>query len=210
MGHIASVSVELRPPNGARTALHLGSGALVLGGLALSLDRSLELAIVLGAAIFVWAEELAKRLSPRVRGWILRLHEATAHSTEADGISSGTWFVTAVALLVGALPGLPAWAGVLVLAGADPAAAAVGRRFGRRPDPRGRTREGSLAFLTVATGLLAGLFAAWGLPASQVGLMAPLAGGAGALAERLLPVDDNLGVPVVVAGVVALFLHASN
>lgn len=183
----------------------------MLGLLELGPSRLVALSTALGALAFVWLEELLKRRSPRGRAWVLRLHAATAHPHEADEVSSGTWFVTAVALLVVFLPGVPAAAGVLVLTGADPVAGVVGRRFGTWRDSRGRSWEGSLAFAVAAFGLLSGfLVLGHGWPPEAAAKLAASAGVMGAAAERFVPVDDNLSVPVFVAVTVAALGHASN
>jgi dolichol kinase len=91
---------------------------------------------------------------------------------------------------------------VIILGFADPAAALVGRRFGRIRLIHGRSLEGSLTFVVV--GLLAGATAlglfhpelAWGQILALAGAGA-LAGATAELFSRRI--DDNLSIPVAVA-----------
>jgi phytol kinase len=93
-------------------------------------------------------------------------------------------------------------AGVAVLAFADPAASLVGSRWGqRRLRPGGgRTLEGSLAFLVIAS-LCAGVVASLAGDGAYPWRMGIGCGLAGAVVEALTPGGwDNLTIPVAVAG----------
>jgi dolichol kinase len=111
-----------------------------------------------------------------------------------------TPFAIAVLLTLLTVPKVAALVAIYTLAVADPLAAVVGIRFGRRRLAKNRTLEGSLAFLT-ATIAIAVLVLHWGTGAPAL----PIAGAAGsiglvAMACELLPlrVDDNLTIPIVV------------
>jgi dolichol kinase len=98
----------------------------------------------------------------------------------------------------------PVLAGLCALGLADPAAAAVGRRFGERRFVgwgHGRTLEGSAAYL-VATAVSAGAIAL-ALPDTLPALrLAVGCGAAGALVEAVSPAGvDNLTAPLAVAAV---------
>ncbi|HEY7728247.1 MAG TPA: hypothetical protein VID50_07305 [Candidatus Eisenbacteria bacterium] len=96
----------------------------------------------------------------------------------------------------------PVLAGVAALGFADPAAAAVGRRFGERRYVgwgHGRSLEGSAAYLIV-TGAAAALLAARVPEPLPVLRLAVGCGAAGALIEAVSPTGwDNLSAPVAVA-----------
>jgi len=89
-----------------------------------------------------------------------------------------------------------------VLTLGDPVAGWVGRRFGRVQLVRGRTLEGSLAFLAVGFGsALAVTGLALERPWPELALVALGAAVSGSVAELLsVRLDDNLTVPLAAAG----------
>lgn len=98
----------------------------------------------------------------------------------------------------------PVLAGLCALGLADPAAAAVGRRFGERRFVgwgHGRTLEGSAAYLLLTAAAVGAI--ALSLPDALPALrLAVGCGAAGALVEALSPAGvDNLTAPVAVAAV---------
>jgi dolichol kinase len=114
--------------------------------------------------------------------------------------SAMTPFAIAVLLTILAVPKLAALVAIYTLAIADPLAAIVGIRFGRRRLAEHRTVEGTLAFL-IATVAIAALVLRWGSDATAL----PIAGSAAAIGLiaagcELLPlrIDDNLTIPIVV------------
>jgi dolichol kinase len=135
----------------------------------------------------------------------MRVLGPIAHPHEWHKVNSATWFVTALLLLATLSPLRSAALGCAVLALGDPAAALVGRRWGRLKIAQNRTLEGALAFVAVGTLVsLAVLQAVPGAPASPL-LLALTAGVVGALTELYSGrVDDNLSIPVVTAVAVTL------
>lgn len=112
---------------------------------------------------------------------------------EDQRLSGAAWLWLGYGLAA-AVPGPAAAAGILVAALADPAAAAVGTRFGA---PRAKTWQGSAACMLVAIAVLSAL----ALPVRAVVLGSVV----GTAFERWPgPFDDNLLTPPGVAGVVAL------
>jgi dolichol kinase len=190
---------SLRPTNYARNALHLASAAL--GIVALELLPSWEATVGLAVAFSVtgWTMEITRRQSPAINRFCLALFGSTAHPHEAERINSATWYSTALVLLAlsGVVPA--ALVALAVLGCGDPAAAIVGRRFGRFPLVHGRTLEGSLAFVAAGGAAASTLV---GLLHPELGLgtavLTGLAGGAfGAVAEAISRrVDDNLTIPL--------------
>jgi dolichol kinase len=122
-----------------------------------------------------------------------------------------TPFAIAVLLTILTVPKLAALIAIYTLAIADPLAAVVGIRFGRRRVARNRSLEGSLAFL-VATVAIAALVLRWGTSAAPIPIAATSATiGIVATGCELLPlrIDDNLTIPIFVGfaswGLAALF-----
>ena len=208
-GHAVRVP-SLRPTNYARNFFHVLNGIVVIAVVEL-FPQQYILWPASCALATVWLLETTRRVSPRWNDKIMALFGPVAHPYEIYRVNSGTWFVTALFVL--ALTGRPVLGavGVAILGFADPAAALIGRRFGRTPLVNGRTLEGSAAFFVVAT-LVSVTVLAW--------LHTDLAGGAyrwavaaaAALVATLVElfsrrIDDNLSIPLSAAAVVALMLY---
>ena len=193
---------SLRPTNYARNVLHVSSGlfGVVVIQHVLTGDRMVWVATAL--AIFAWGLELSRRRSEAVNRLCMKVLGKVAHPHEAKRVNSSTWYCTALMGLAWTFDPLLASLAVIVLGVADPAAAIIGRRYGRVRFSNGRSLEGSLAFVGVgavgALGVLALYYpevsfgAALGL--SVVGALA------GAIAEQVSrTLDDNLSIPLSVA-----------
>ena len=127
-------------------------------------------------------------------------------------MNSATWYCTALFILALTGSTLVCSIAVLVLGVGDPAAALVGRRWGRVKLLNGRSLEGSVTFVATAgltTVAFLSLFVTT-VPFRDVLALSFSAALAGALAELLSRrVDDNLTIPVaagLAAYVVSLFL----
>ncbi len=109
-------------------------------------------------------------------------------------------YAIAVLLTIITVPKLAALVAIYTLAAADPLAAVVGIRWGRRRLTQNRSLEGSLAFFG-ATFVIACCVLVWGTDAagtSIAGAAATIAF-AGAICEVLpLRIDDNLTIPIFV------------
>jgi dolichol kinase len=199
----------LRPTNYARNVFHVAWASTALGILWALPDQGTLLAIIVPFAALAWTLEITRRRSKRLNAFLMTVLGPVAHPHEAHRVNSATWYSTAVLVL--------AWSGVLtasvvalaVLGLGDPAAAIVGRRFGRTRLVHGRSLEGTLAFVVFGGGAALGMLRlthpeiAWG-PA----LLATLAGAvAGALAELFSRrIDDNLSIPLTSAAATAFVL----
>jgi dolichol kinase len=204
---LAELSAEARaaerPRNLVRNAYHVANALFVvfLVERVLPDDLRARIGVAGAAAAAAWGMELSRRWSPRVNGWLMALFAPVAHAHEAHRINSATWYTTAVLVLAVAFRVETGAAALLVLGFGDPAAALVGRRFGRVRLANGRSLEGSLAFVVAG---FVGAF--WGLsvfhpaPPDALVVKALVAVGAGALAELFVRgVDDNLAVPIAAA-----------
>ncbi|MFH1465499.1 MAG: hypothetical protein ABIO70_14015 [Pseudomonadota bacterium] len=204
---------HLRPTNYARNIIHV-SGAVASLAVELAVLAAHPRAVLIAASSVtsvIWTLEISRRYL----GWVDRgtwwAFGKAAHPHERYRVNSATWFSTSLFLL--ALIGSPALATVAlaVMGFADPAAALVGRRWGRTKLLHGRSLEGSLAFLGVGMAVSLGLLVVF-FPAVPYGAALGLAmGGAvlGALAEAVAKrVDDNLMVPLAAAAGAALMAWA--
>ena len=190
----------VRASNVHRSLFHMGNGFVALATLQFA-PYWLVLTIAGVFAVFSWSAETIRRVSPAANVALMRLFAKIAHPHEHYRINSATWYATALIILAVFAPVLASSIAVMVLGLADPAAALIGRRFGRTRLADGRSLEGTLAFALVgiASGL-AVLATFYGtLPVSSQLLIAGAAGIAGALAELISGrvVDDNLTIPLV-------------
>lgn len=193
---------SLRPSNYTRNIFHIAGGLTALALIQTVLTPTLMMIVGGALAISAWSMELSRRFSPRVNALLMAVFRRVAHPHEAFRVNSSTWYATALFVLALTSSPLASSLAVLVLAFADPAAAVIGRRFGKIRLLNGRSLEGTLTFATV--GLVASMVFLSALH-PEIGLPSRLLialGGAvmGAVAELVSrTVDDNLSVPLAVA-----------
>jgi dolichol kinase len=136
-------------------------------------------------------------------GWNRRAFAGFAaflRGRETGRLTGASYTLAALLVSVWAFPPAVVAAAFLYHSVGDTAAGWVGRRYGRHR-VGGKSLEGSAAFLV--TGALAA--------APFVGPGPSLVGAAAAaLAELLLPVDDNLGVPLVGGGALVAVTRATG
>ena len=176
---------SLRPTNYARSGFHALAGVVAL----------------LMVEFAPWWVVIAVPVTFASLFWT----DLIAHPHERYRVNSSTWFATALSLLALTHEPVVAAAGVMTLGLGDPAAALVGRKFGRVELVYSRTLEGTLTFFMVSVAaVLAVLFTFHGefsLAAKIV--ISATAGVAGALTELFSRrVDDNFAIPVVTGAVV--------
>ncbi len=189
---------SLRPTNWARNAYHAASAAALILLVEVWLTPAQVVVVACLGAALAATMEITRRLDPRVNRVLMRLFGPVAHPHEAYRVNSATWYTLAVLLLALFSNYTAGAVGLAVLGLGDPAAAVIGRRYGRVHLVAGRTLEGTMAF--IAFGFLAGA-AVLRLWHPDVGLHVALAAATcGAAAELLARrVDDNLAVPLAAA-----------
>ncbi|MBX7195564.1 MAG: hypothetical protein K1X94_26140 [Sandaracinaceae bacterium] len=208
---VERVSVpSLRPTNYARNALHLASAAAGIVALETVPSWHWATGIALAVALTGWTLEITRTRSEAVNRFCMQLFGRTAHPHEAHRVNSATWYSTALVLLSLTQALVPCLVALAVLGVGDPAAAIVGRRFGRTEIVHGRTLEGTLAFV-VAGSAAAFAYVTLMHPGFAMPLVALASIGgaiAGAIAELVSRrIDDNLSIPVAAcagAGVMSL------
>jgi dolichol kinase len=193
-----------RPANLARSLFHFASAAIGCASVAAFPSRVPQLVIAVSFFTYAWLMEAVRRISPRFNARIMRFYAPIAHPHEYVRINSGTWFATALVLLAAFATRQGMIAGLAVLGVADPVAAFVGRKWGKRVLRAGRSLEGTLAFIASGTLAAAGGLALLGTAdAGRIFILAVLAAFAGGTAELVsTKLDDNLTIPVVVGAVV--------
>ncbi|MFK7987981.1 MAG: diacylglycerol/polyprenol kinase family protein [Sandaracinaceae bacterium] len=193
---------SLRPTNYRRNLTHVASALGCAAILWAVPSPAWAIAIAVPACLMAWTAEFSRRRSARVNAWLMRVLSPIAHPHEHHRVNSATWYTTALALLALSREPLAAAVGLAVLGLGDPAAALVGRRFGRIKLRHGRTLEGTLAF--VAVGIFGALGAVYAFAPETPLLAAVAIAGAGAVAGSIaellsLRVDDNLSIPLTAA-----------
>ncbi|MFH1729925.1 MAG: hypothetical protein ABIA04_16040 [Pseudomonadota bacterium] len=193
---------SLRPTNYARNLFHVTNGFIVLIILQHLLSNSM--AIYLSAAFVstCWFLEFIRRQTPQLNKIIMAPFVKLAHPHEKWRVNSATWFSTSLFILALIQNKAIASIAIIVLATADPAAAIIGRRFGRICLANGRSLEGSLTFWIVGTITASIALLIYYPNLSFVYILALSSGGAlaGCLAELFSrKIDDNISVPIATA-----------
>jgi dolichol kinase len=184
-----------------RRAFHLGNGVAIATAYALLFTHEQVVHVFGAIACLVYIADRFRIAYPEVVArrapWVNRVF---VRAEEQVREAAMTPFAIAVLLTILAVPKLAALVAIYTLAIADPLAAVVGIRFGRRRLAHNRSREGTLAFF-VATVAIAVAVLRWGTDASPWPLLGVALGvGVVAVVCELLPlrVDDNLTIPIVV------------
>ena len=197
----------IRPTNYSRNLFHAGMGVAILLLYVNVLTPRHGMWAAVGFCVFAWSLEFLRQVVPGLNDVLMAFFKPIAHSREWNHVNSGTWFGTAMLLLLLTAPGIAGVLGLIALSLGDPAAGIVGRRFGRIRVWNGRSLEGSLAFLVVAATASAVFLTVYHpyLGAGSIAVLACTTGLAGAVVELVsTKVDDNLAVPVGTAWVTAL------
>lgn len=193
----------LRPENLSRSLMHVLGGVTVLALIQLLPGlRELRM-IALTFFLLAWGLEISRRFVPAVNVFCMWLFARVAHAHERQRVNSSTWYTTALLGLALFTSPMVASVAVAVLGFGDPAAALIGRRWGRHRLASGRSLEGFAAFVVAGSAASVGTLWAFypeGLAHHGV-LTAVAASAAGAVAELLTRrLDDNLVIPLAAAG----------
>jgi dolichol kinase len=181
-----------------RKVLHLLVAIVPL--IALEAGRQTTLLVVIPLTVVALAADLIRSHSPTFESFIQSVFGFMMRTTEsAPGrlvVNGATWVLVSFSLLVLIFPLGIATAAFFLFILADAFAALVGRRVGRHRWPRShRTVEGTMAFIVV------GVLASVPFPGTEMVpcAVAVVLGAAAEIPRR--PLNDNLRVPLVIAGV---------
>jgi len=203
---------RLRPTNYRRNLLHSVSG-FVAFALIQQIPTSGWLIALAGCfLVYAWSMEALRRASPAINERLMAFYGPVAHAHEWHRVNSATWYCTALFILALTGSTLVCSIAVLVLGVGDPAAALVGRRWGRVKLLNGRSLEGSVTFVVTAALTTVAFLSLFVTTVSfrdvlALSFTAALAGAFAELVSRR--VDDNLTIPVaagLAAYVASLFL----
>ena len=184
-----------------RRLFHLANGVTIATAYALLFTHEQVVHVFGAVACLVYIVDRFRIAYPDVVSrrapWVNRLFVRAEEQVRESAMIP---YAIAVLLTILTVPKRAALVAIYTLAVADPLAAVVGIRYGRRRIARNRSLEGSLAFFG-ATLVIAALVLAWGADAPTLAI----AGAAGTIALaaagcELLPlrIDDNLTIPLFV------------
>lgn len=208
---------ELRPRNYARNAFHVLNGLFAATLYTVLPDRTKVLWIACLYFALMATMEVTRRFSQRWNTILVeKVFGAIARPVEAHRINSGTWYGFAMILIVASFPVAACIIAVLVLGIGDPAAALIGKRWGKHKLRGQKTLEGALGFAVTATLGTTAFLVASQQPAIQRGdllhtigfalFVSAVTSVAGALVELVSDrVEDNLSIPFL-CGAVATWL----
>ncbi len=199
---------QLRQTNYSRSLVHVGLGFFALFAIT-TFSWTFCRIVIGGLMLFATTAETIRRFSPKFNAVMMKAFGAIAHPHEHHRINSASWYTAALFILAWTVEPVCAAVGVIVLGIADPAAALIGRRFGKHKLRAGRSLEGTLTFVVVgAVAAFATLTGLYDVVAARALWVALGAGIVGALAELYSPdvMDDNFTIPVATSYAVWLLL----
>jgi dolichol kinase len=179
-----------------RRLFHATNGTLVVLALTVfSLEPSTALIMLGILSVLLLGTDLARLLLPDLNLLFFRTFQPLASPREEKKLASSTWYAVSVVLVLLLFPLHQALAGILVLALADPFAAVVGWKWGKRPFGTGTVAGSGACFVVACAALL--VFVPWwaALPTALVATVVEAAP---------LPLDDNLILPIAVSVTLAL------
>jgi dolichol kinase len=190
---------HLHPSNHLRSLVHMLAGLGIAATYELLLPDWLGPWVALAWVIWAWGLEGVRRWSPTVNDWCMWFFGPVAREHERYRINSATWYGTATFILAVTARGPAGVLALLALACGDPAAGIIGRNFGKTKLYRGRSLEGTMAFVFTAFAVGIG-YLRWLHPeiawttALILAITASVVGAVVELTSKLF--DDNLAIPV--------------
>ncbi len=200
---------SLRPTNYTRSIFHLLSAFIALLFVQFTPWNILTW-VAWGIAASGWIMEISRRKSDRVNELLMTLFSQVSHPHERFRVNSATWYTSALALLSLTQSPLACALAVTALGVGDPAAALIGRKYGKTRIVHGRSLEGTLTFFATSVIASMAVMAIWHgtLLWMDALIIAAAASLAGALAELFSGrIDDNFSIPMV-TGLVTLGMLA--
>ena len=189
---------SLRPTNYHRSLMHVASGFVGLFFVEFT-PWNIVTFVAVGFAVLAWSLEISRQHFPKWNDILMWVLGPVAHPHERFKVNSATWYATALAILCMTGNAAACAAGVMALGLGDPAAAFIGRKWGRHKLVHNRSLEGTVAFFVVAAIAITAVFSVFHADMSwttRIGgaLVAALVG---ALAELFSgSVDDNFSIPL--------------
>ncbi|TNE51061.1 MAG: hypothetical protein EP343_05915 [Deltaproteobacteria bacterium] len=200
---------HLRPTNYKRSIFHMCSGVVALVALQHTFSMFWLSLFMAGWLVLAIVLETGRAYSDSFNKFLMKFFGVLAHPHEHHRVNSATWYIVALFLLTLTVEPMMASLAVIILGFCDPAAAFVGRRWGRIQIYSGRTLEGTLTFVVtgIALSMAVMMIYYWGqlswLKMLAIASAASVAGGLTELYSKRI--DDNLSIPLA-AGWTALLV----
>lgn len=182
----------------ARRLYHV-VGMMIIIVLYATLDRPTGLGMITGAVIVTLAFDLVRLRSRRLSKKSLELFKKFIREDELNRLSSMTYLLIGVGVVIYVFPPVVGQLALLMLAFGDPAASLVGVRYGKDPVIGSKTIQGAAASFVVCAALTCGYLFYQNLLMDRWVLVSWIGGLVGMTAE-LFPVgklDDNLTFPII-------------
>jgi dolichol kinase len=195
MSELSALVARTEGPQPWRRVFHALTAVVIVGALTRfePYDRTPVLLLVAVSATLL-ALDLGRLAYRPANELFFRLFNRLASPREIRRVASSTWYAFGALVTIALFERPAAISGILVLGFCDPAAAYIGRRWGKRPW-LGGTAEGSLVFL-IGCLTIVGVRHGWWV-AIPTGVVVTL------LERKSWPLDDNLTMPVACAASIA-------
>ena len=208
----------LKPRNYIRNLFHVGNGLMGATLYTVLPDRWTILILACSYTGSMIALELMRRFNPRINAFLVnKVFGAIARPVEAHRINAATWYGVGIIIMLFFFPPVACIVAVLVLGVGDPAAANIGRRWGRHKLIGEKSLEGSLGFVAVAAVCTTIFLTATQHPAIlrgdalhtlQAAAWLALVGAVVGAATELVStrIEDNFSIPLATAAAVTAAL----
>jgi len=141
---------HLRPRNVKRNIFHMLSGIIVLFLVNYLVPQVYLVHLACVFFVLAWGLDLGRKKYPMFQQFAMFLFKGVKHPHETYRINSATWYTTALLILATFFDLTSINCAIIILAFSDPAAALIGRKYGKIKILHGRTLEGSLTFFLTA------------------------------------------------------------
>lgn len=189
---------SLRPTNYTRSITHVISGFVGLFFVEFT-HWNIVMVVALGFAVMAWTLEITRHNSKKWNDILMWILGPIAHPHERHRVNSATWYATALGILAFTESPAACAAGVMALGLGDPAAALIGRRWGKTKIIHNRSLEGATAFVVVAATAVFAAFLVFHpeIPLTTKLIAAAVAALVGAITELYSgKIDDNFSIPL--------------
>jgi dolichol kinase len=190
----------------ARTLFHAGMAVLAVCMYQFVLTRAQASGVLLTLLTIFGTLEITRRYSERWNQFLVeKFFKPIARPRELHKTNSATWYLLALCSVTPFFSRDAVITGILVLGFGDPAAAWIGKRYGKLKLYRNKSVAGSLAFFVTSMLVACAFLFKFSQP-SLAGIFA--AALAGTIAELYTTrLDDNLTVPTAATLAAAIFMH---
>jgi dolichol kinase len=201
---------HLKPSNYARNLFHVLMGVTATVLYQFFLDQSQGLMILTSLTLLAVVLETGRRFSPKFNRLIMdTIFKPISRPREENHMNSGTFYLLGLTLITFCFPKTSTLIGVLILTFADPAAALVGKKWGKKKLWRDKSYVGTLGFFVTAfvVSFVYLVLASAETPFASKLVVSLSVASVGSFAELFSEyLDDNFTIPVLCAGVAALQL----